>query len=273
MVGEPEPPRETRLRVVTWNVWWRFGPWERRQPAIATTLAGLDADVVTLQETWEEEPGVGQPQRLAADLGYDLAYAEGFRAGDHGFGNAVLSRWPIASSDVRRLPAVEGKDELRTLLKAVIDGPRGELEIYTTHLNWRFEQSDIRQLQVRAIAEQIATSSTRTYPPVLTGDFNADPLSDEVRMLTGRAAVPVEGLVFHDVWEVAGAGAGDTWDNANPFAARDLEPSRRIDYVFVGWPYAERGGGHPVAARVEGAQRVDGVVGSDHWAVYAELRY
>jgi cation transport ATPase len=31
---------------MTWNVWWRFGPWERRQAAIAATLEALDADVV-----------------------------------------------------------------------------------------------------------------------------------------------------------------------------------------------------------------------------------
>ena len=264
---------ETRLRIVTWNVWWRFGPWERRQRAIAATLASLDADVVTLQETWGEDPGAGQPYRLGAELGYEVAYAEGLRAGDHGFGNAVLSRWPIVASETEQLPAPAGKDELRTVLKVVVDGPRGEFEVYTTHLNWRFEQSDVRQLQVGAIAEFVGGSSRRDYPPLLTGDLNADPASDEVRMLTGRRAVPVDGLVFHDAWELAGDGVGDTWDNANPFAARDLEPSRRIDYVLVGWPYGERGGGHPLVARVEGKHAVDGAVGSDHWAVYAELRY
>ncbi len=39
---------ETRLRVLTWNIWWRFGPWERRRPAIGATLARLDADVIAL---------------------------------------------------------------------------------------------------------------------------------------------------------------------------------------------------------------------------------
>ena len=28
-------PKQTRLRVMTWNLWWRFGPWEKRLPAIA----------------------------------------------------------------------------------------------------------------------------------------------------------------------------------------------------------------------------------------------
>ena len=68
-------------------------------------------------------------------------------------------------------------------------------------------------------------------------------------MLTGRAAVPAPKLVFHDAWEVAGdGGPGFTWSNANPFAARDLEPDRRIDYVFTGWP-KPGGRGHATACR------------------------
>ena len=273
MADPSADPIETRLRLLTWNVWWRFGPWEARQPAISATLRRLAPDVIALQETWEEAPGSGQPHRLASELGYEVVFGEGFRVGDHSFGNAVLSRWPITESEVHRLPATETTNELRNVLKAVIDGPRGPFEVYTTHLNWRFEQSAIRQEQVRAICEVVASSTERSYPPILVGDFNADPLADEIRMLTGRSATPVDGLVFHDAWDVAGAGECDTWDNANLFARGDLEPSRRIDYVFVGWPYAARGGGHPLLARVEGTTPVDGCVGSDHWAVYAELRY
>ena len=67
-------------------------------------------------------------------------------------------------------------------------------------------------------------------------------------MLTGRAATPVPKLVFHDAWEVAGQASdssdtGATWTNDNPYARLDLEPDRRIDYVFVGWPKAG-GAGH-----------------------------
>jgi endonuclease/exonuclease/phosphatase family metal-dependent hydrolase len=77
---------------------------------------------------------------------------------------------------------------------------------------------------------------------------------------------------FLDVWEVAGEGPGHSWTVANPYAALDLEPSRRIDYVFVGYP--RRGGaGHAVAARLAGLEPVDGVVPSDHLAVVADLRY
>lgn len=46
-----QPLRATTLKVLTWNLWWRFGAhWRRRQPLILQTLQALDADVIALQE-------------------------------------------------------------------------------------------------------------------------------------------------------------------------------------------------------------------------------
>jgi endonuclease/exonuclease/phosphatase family metal-dependent hydrolase len=269
---EPLDLIETRLRVATWNVWWRFGPWEERQPAIAETLRRLDADVIALQEVWETTGGDGQAASLAGALGYHHVFALGFDAGEALFGNAVLSRWPIAASEACCLPSTRTTEEFRNALRVDVDGPRGPFEVYTTHLNWRYDESHVRQAQVRALCEFVAESNERTYPPILCGDFNAEPDSDELRMLTGRAAVPVRKLVFIDAWDVGGNGSGYTWCNDNPFAARDLEADRRIDYVLVGWRKA-RGAGHVVDARVAAIDPVDGVYPSDHYAVVAELRY
>jgi len=270
--GPYGPLLDTRLRVLTWNLWWRFGPWERRRPAIAATLASLDPDVVALQEVWGEPGGTNLAAELAAELGYEHVYAARLQLDGVDFGNAVLSRWPLAASEHHDLPAPSDADEQRLVLKAVVDGPRGPVQVFCTHLNWRFDQSAVRQEQLRAVAEVVAAARPRTYPPVLCGDLNAPPDADEVRMLTGRAAVPVRGLVFHDAWEVAGTGPGHTWSNANPYAALDLEPDRRIDYVLVGWP-RPGGAGSVVSCRVVGTDPVDGVVPSDHYGVLAELRY
>jgi endonuclease/exonuclease/phosphatase family metal-dependent hydrolase len=269
---EPLDLIDTRLRVATWNVWWQFGPWQDRQPAIEQTLRAIDADVIALQEVWDTGDGGGQPKALAGALGYEYVFASGFDDRDVAFGNAILSRWPIAASETRELPTTPTTDEFRVALKADIDGPRGPFEMYTTHLNWRYDESHVRQAQVRALAEFVGESKGRTYPPIVCGDFNAEPDSDEIRTLTGRAAVPVPRLVFVDAWDVAGDGPGFTWSNDNPFAARDLEADRRIDYVLVGWRKA-RGAGHVVDARVAAINPIDGVHPSDHYAVVAELRY
>jgi endonuclease/exonuclease/phosphatase family metal-dependent hydrolase len=266
------PLIETRLRVLTWNLWGRFGPWEARLDAIAATLAGCDADVVTLQEVWDAN-GCNQAAELASVLGFSHAYAGRFTIDGVTIGNAVLSRWPIADVESRMLPAPPDLEELRVVMRAGIEGPRGPLQVYTTHLNWRFDQSAVRQEQVRSIALFVAdTTGDGDYPPILAGDMNAAPDAEEIRMLTGRTAPPVPGLVFHDAWEAGGSGGpGFTWTNANRWATRDLEPDRRIDYVFVGLP--ERGGaGHVTSCRLVG-DPVNGLDPSDHLGVLAELRY
>jgi endonuclease/exonuclease/phosphatase family metal-dependent hydrolase len=261
------------LRVLTWNLWWRHGPWEARLPAILEAVAALDPDVACFQEVWVDEgSGDTLAGRIAERLG-GFHYVGASRLSIEGvsFGNAVVSRWPILGSEVLDLPAPPDSEELRTCLRADVDTPDGAVQLYSTHLNWRFDESHVRQAQVRAICEFVAAAPPRTYPPVLCGDMNAAPDSDEIRMLTGRAAVPVPKLVFHDAWEVAGNGTGSTWANANPFARLDLEPDRRIDYVLVGWPKAG-GRGHVRSCTVVGTEAVDGTVPSDHYGVLATLR-
>src|SRR5262249_30311957 len=239
---------------------------------IAAVLAETQPDVVALQEVWEEEGGRNQAAHLAAPLGFAHAYGRRYAIDGIAIGNAILSRWPIRDIEVRVLPAPAELDELRNIVRAEVDGPGGRLGVYTTHLNWRFDQSEVRQAQVRAIAQFIDEHAHDDCPPILAGDLNAVPDSEEMRMLTGRTAVPVPRLVFHDAWEVAGdGGPGFTWTNDNRWARLDLEPDRRIDYVLVGWP--KRGGvGHVTSCRLVG-KPVNGTDPSDHLGVRAGLRY
>lgn len=270
------PARDaTRLRVATWNLWWHFGPWEARQAAIAATMRSVDADVWCLQEVHGGRDGVDQAEALAEALGgYHVAHGTRFSLDrfDETLGNAVLSRWPITATEVRALSAPAGLDELRLVLRAEVATPVRPVEVFSTHLNYRLDQSDVRQQQVREVCAFVGEGSAdREYPPVVCGDFNADPESDEMRMMTGFAAVPVPGLVFLDAWRVAGTGPGATWDRRNPYAAADVEPDRRIDYVLVGYP-RDDGLGRVLEAVLVGTEPVDGVWPSDHFGVAADLR-
>lgn len=70
---------------------------------------------------------------------------------------------------------------------------------------------------------------------------------------------------------VAGDGHGHTWARRNPWAAPNLLPDKRIDYI-LGRP--RRGGaGHVMASATVGTEPVDGIVPSDHYAVVGDLRY
>jgi hypothetical protein len=92
-------------------------------------------------------------------------------------------------------------------------------------------------------------------------------------MLTGKSAVPEEGLVFYDAWEIAGDGTpGYTWSNGNPLAAVCLYPDRRFDYILSAWPRLS-GVGHPTSCSLLGVRQRDEPQLSDHYGVLAELRY
>jgi len=262
------------VRVISWNLWWRFGPWAERQPAIAATLAAETPDVVCLQEVWGERGGADQAHTLGAALGLHVARSDGPWWEDVAFGNAVLSRWPIREIDTIRLPRPDGEPGHRSAVAAVIDHPAGSLVAVSTHLDHRFDASGARLAQVAALCRFVEGLRARVdpvWPVVVGGDLNAVPDSDEVRVLTGRSAPPVAGLVFTDAWEVAGDGPGWTWRDDNPYLGDAAWPRRRLDYVLVSWPRTKPIG-QPQRAWLAGLDAVDGVHPSDHAAVVVDLR-
>ncbi|HSS63456.1 MAG TPA: endonuclease/exonuclease/phosphatase family protein [Gammaproteobacteria bacterium] len=261
--------------VLEWNVWWRFGNgWQARQPLIVDVIKRVAPDIIALQEVWGDER-TNQAAEIARLIGFSCAYAPASHIDGLGFGNAILSRWPIEDSQSVDLPSMPSEDGSRNCnaIYARIAGPRGAINVCSTHLSYKAEESGIRQQQVTALCGFVRSLRPSRIPPLICGDFNAVPVSDEIRMLTGKARPPVEGLVFYDAWEVAGGeGPGFTWDNRNPNAVPALEPNRRLDYVLVGKP-AANGAGHVTAAKLYGREPVGGLCPSDHYALSVTFRY
>ena len=263
----------TTLRVLTWNVWGRFGPWQAREGALIATLKRVAPDVVALQECWCDRDGVTQAARVADAVGYHHVYAGGtFLEKDWGTGSALLSRWPIERHAYREFSVAERERWGGAALFASVAGPRGAIPVFSVGLDWPPSASAIRQASVRQLAAFVHEHAGRAFPPVVGGDFNAPPDADEIRMLTGRADTAAPKFVLFDAWETAGAGEGHTWTRDNPWAAPALLPNRRIDYVFTGWPRVGAAW-HVVRRWFEGIDAVDGIVPSDHYAVCADLRY
>lgn len=266
------------MRIMSWNLWGRFGPWRERQHAILTTLREVDPDVVTLQEVWEVDGGMSQRTLVADALGMYSTGGEEARGGTGlRLGNAVLSRWPIVRPTT--LDLTVDATEPRSAVVAGINAPWGTFPIATTHLSWRPEDGHTRRRQVRAIREHLAALPSNGYPAILAGDLNAEPTSDELRALTGLLAdEEAPQPVFVDAWQQAnGPAPGWTWDHANPYAARWPWPNRRLDYVLVGLPdsaLVQREATGWFAVRdcaLAGTSAIDGVQPSDHYAVVAEL--
>ncbi len=263
---------ETTIRVATWNIWWRFGPWEQRQPAIIETLRDIDADVITLQEVWQEGER-NQAELLAIELGLNATYRAEHSIDGVSFGNAVLSRWPIVATEAFRYEADGWEDENRVAVCAHIDGPRGQLDVYSTHLNWRLDHSGPRQHMVQQLRTFISQTRSSAFPPIVGGDFNATPTSDEIRAMTASKPPGQDELMLNDAWQLADQGhPGMTWTKDNPYVDDELEPPRRIDYLFVGKPNTDNAG-EVLGCRLNGTRPIDGVWPSDHFAVVADVRY
>jgi|HubBroStandDraft_6_1064221.scaffolds.fasta_scaffold539223_1 endonuclease/exonuclease/phosphatase family metal-dependent hydrolase len=260
-----------RLRVLTLNIWNRQGPWEQRLALLRAGILALDPDVVGLQEVIEHA-GRSLADEIRDGLGYGCVFGTAHDlGGDVRFGNAALSRWPITASRVFPLPTGETGDH-RSLLLAEIASPHGKIPFFVTHLNWKLHEGATREQQVQAIAAHVkAEAPIAGLPPILVGDFNAQPEATEIRYLRGLHALEGRSTYFADCFAIAGEGPGVTFDaTRNPFAVPTHEPPRRIDYVFVRGP-DQQVRGKPLAARVVMDEVVDGICATDHYGVYAEV--
>lgn len=155
------------LRVCTFNI--HGGTDQARRPslpAIADTLATVEADVTLLQECDRFLPRSGfrdQATWLARRVGYPVCHFYGrLGAGPVSFGNAVLARGLTVSS--RHRVSLSGGGEPRGA--AAVEFSDG-LTVYSVHLGlgegWRADQ----------LADLARHVATRTGPVLVGGDFNA----------------------------------------------------------------------------------------------------
>lgn len=285
------------LRVATLNIWNRSGPWPERLGLIRNELRGLEPDLIGLQEVLRQVPAGGSPHgawivpdavpeddaadQASAIVAGCLPHVAYAAAMDYGsglmFGNALASRHPILAHAAFELPGRE-TGEVRSLLYALVDHPLGRLPVFVTHLNWKLHHGSVRVRQVAFICERIkdlAPLDGDALPPILMGDFNAEPDADEIRFLRGLTSLDGRSVYFADAWIYGGDGTpGYTFDSKNRFAAVAHEPPRRIDYIFVRGPDTKLRG-EPQKTRLAFATRVPAPGGdlwpSDHFGLVTEL--
>jgi hypothetical protein len=99
-----------RIRILSWNLWWRFGPWEERLPAIVETVRRLDPDIACLQEVWIDLEGDdSSARRVAEAIGAEHRGGTGWTFDGIGFGNCrrvAVARSPAARCWRFRHPAM-----------------------------------------------------------------------------------------------------------------------------------------------------------------------
>lgn len=233
-----------RLRVMAYNIHHCRGmdgvlDVER----IANVIKASNADLVTLQEVdvnTQRNGGVDQAAELGRLTGMHARFGKAIDYQGGEYGQAILSRWPIAEFDVHMLPSEEGREQ-RIAVAAGIrgDGRRPDILFVGTHLD---HQGEVYRLpQAVRLLEILRDSTWETM--LLSGDMNALPTSETM------------GLVLQE-WE-------DTTDD-DALTLPAPVPNRKIDYIL--FPK-----GHPW--RVIHSEVVNEPVASDHRPVFAELEW
>jgi endonuclease/exonuclease/phosphatase family metal-dependent hydrolase len=257
-------------RVATLNIWNRQGPWAQRAALLRAQLAALDADAICLQEVLGFTGMPSQAHELAEGTGWHVHYAPAWTLGGGlTLGNAILSPHALSDCAVLALPSPPELDA-RTVAFARVAAPHGPIPLFVAYLHHHAHLGHVRRRHVRALADHVARlAPIDGPPPVLAGDFNADPDADEMRFLRGLATIDDTSVHFADAWLV-NTTPGFTYDRRNDYALRSREPSRRIDYIYVRGP-GKHLCGEPLTARLICDAPTDGVWPSDHFGVVADI--
>ena len=259
-----------KIKITSYNIQYGVGQDSTYDPT-RTVAALLDQDIVCLQEVstnWRDCNRDNLPQLLAAELNLFMAYAPAFEVDAstrdsngvvtnirRGFGNMVLSRWPILYSRAHSLPrpyvSVPQKffprvELPRVALETVIDvdgTPLRFISVHLSHLPGKQRVAQIEKLKklVGTLPEEaplwdsdrrIATwSEERVAPPIadsslILGDFNFEPDSSDYHLMVTKNKGQVTGLI--DSWSAS--------DNRGPIETtcieNDSRPSR-LDYMFA----------------------------------------
>ena len=186
------------MRIVTWNTWWCFGPWEERQPLLATALSRRQPDVVLLQETWP-----AQTEALADACGLEVVSFAGAPFdppvldtvdADHPFGNAILA----PAGQARLLAEITldspGDAAPRRGLAAEVTADGHACVVVSTHLNHLHDHGTVRAHQLETLRSWLADLAP-DRAVILGGDLNQTPSSDEYQQaVVGR---------WTDLWSTA----------------------------------------------------------------------
>jgi endonuclease/exonuclease/phosphatase family metal-dependent hydrolase len=205
-----EPAQGGSFRLVSYNVHMGVDTAGQIDPeAIAQVVESQAPDVVVLQEVVRGRAIAGTldlAEWLSRRLGMPYVYGP---AADSQFGNAVLTRFSLISSETGFLPKGVGSMR-RGYVRVWLDLAGVTMQVISTHLEHTNRDARLRQIRV------LLRAWGRAPRTVMGGDMNAGPGSREISLFQESALVSAQ--------DVAGNPSLATWPSRAPQA--------RIDWVF-----------------------------------------
>jgi endonuclease/exonuclease/phosphatase family metal-dependent hydrolase len=184
MRSEPNP---RRLRVATYNVHGCVGTdGQRSEGRIAEVIASMSADIVGLQELDLGRPRsahADQAALIATQLGWKYHFHPAIRSGDEQYGNAIVSRCPIA---LKRAAEMAGTPpwycrEQRAAIWMQAETGLGPVHIINSHFG--LGRSERRVQAELLIGPAWLGSVPPDEPAILLGDFNSVRTSRAYRLI------------------------------------------------------------------------------------------
>jgi endonuclease/exonuclease/phosphatase family metal-dependent hydrolase len=246
-------PAPVVIRVLTYNI--RHGEGRDRRIDLERTaevMRRAQPDIIALQEVdrgTERSGRVDQLAELARLMGMHAEFGKAIAYEGGEYGVAVLSRWPILSSENRPLPSSpdnEARTALSVLVRVGDDGPM--IKFTSTHLS-QSRWVDDGLAQAEQLNHLLAAIDDRSS--VLAGDFNARTDTNIMEALQG-------------VWTNAQVAATPASPGPNPPNPPGRGRGPRNDFVLF------RPAGH---WRVIESTVMDDNTASDHRPVLAILEW
>jgi endonuclease/exonuclease/phosphatase family metal-dependent hydrolase len=263
------------MRVLTMNLWGRFGQWAERGAVLHAAFQALRPDLVACQEVIKTD----DYDQLADLLGPDYHITHGTKREPDGSGCSIASRWPLLGVhelDLEVTPRAVGFPCMTLAAEVVVPDSIGPVLFVNHKPNFQSGLEYERELQAAAAARFVHDLvQRRAAHVVLVGDQDAVPEATSIRFWCGRQSVDGLSVCYRDAWETVHPGEpGYTFSpSRNPLVNTRNWPGdldRRIDYIFVGCR------DHGPTLRVVACGRVldepvAGVWASDHFGVRADL--
>ena len=187
-------------------------------PLFVETIKQYGADICGLNEVRGKGNLFGytdQTNALGDGLSFNRYFAKAIKVNGRGpYGNAVVSRYPLKSTETVMIPDPDDKNEdgcfeTRCILKSVIDVDGKDVCVLVCHMG--LENSE----RVNAVATLCRIIDEITTPLILMGDFNTTPDNEVLKPLYLR---------LNDTDLLA--------DDMGAFTYPSYDPEKKIDYIF-----------------------------------------